>query len=515
MSSSIGKFFLLSKIECAIIRKLIYDYAPIYNGRQKEQELAGASEGNKTDVTMGIDRLRISKGSFITAIGVLLALMIITYIMTLVLPGGSYVRTLDAEGNAIIDSNAGFQTVDGGIPFWKWILSPLLLLGKAGNTMVIAIIAFLLVIGGIFNSLEEHGLMRYMMNRIVAAYGRTRYSFMAVICLFFMLMGALLGSFEECVPMVPIVVALSVSFGWDVFTGLGMSLLAVGCGFSSGVFNPFTVGVAQKLAGLPMFSGALMRMVTFVIIYALLIWFLRSYAKRIEKPMMDECSSSVFVHDKDKDRGLVCFGSIIGIGLLFVFASSFIPALQDLTMVVVALMFLVAGIVSVMVSGMKAGNLVRSFARGALNILPSVLMILMASSIKYTLEEAHVLDTLLHGAVSVAVGLPRWAVVLFIYLVVMVMNFFISSGSAKAFLLIPLIVPIAQLCNIPTQLCILAFAFGDGFSNVLYPTNAVLLISLGLTGVSYGKWLKWSWKFFLGILIITCVLLLVGLKIGY
>ena len=95
------------------------------------------------------------------------------------------------------------------------------------------------------------------------------------------------------------------------------------------------------------------------------------------------------------------------------------------------------------------------------------------------------------------------------------MNFIIASGSAKAFLLMPLIVPVAEVFGISAQLCVVAFAFGDGFSNVFYPTNPVLLISLGLADVDYGKWFKWSWKFQFVNLILTSVLLLFGLVIGY
>jgi len=121
----------------------------------------------------------------------------------------------------------------------------------------------------------------------------------------------------------------------------------------------------------------------------------------------------------------------------------------------------------------------------------------------------------LHGAVGVADALPRWAVVLFIYLIVLAMNFFIPSGSAKAFMLIPLIVPLARIFGISAQLCVLAFAFGDGFSNVFYPTNAALLIALGLANVSYGRWVKFSWKFQLANLLLTSALLLFGLAVGY
>ena len=459
--------------------------------------------------------LNISARCFITAIAVILALMILTYVLTFVIPGGEYARTTDENGSVIIDTEAGFSPVEGGIPFWKWILSPFLVLGADGSATLIAVIIFLLVIGGVFNSLEKCGLMKYMLDKISYKYGHARYKLMAVLIFFFMAMGAFIGSFEECVPLVPIAVALSVSLGWDVLTGVGMSLLAVGCGFASGVCNPFTVGVAQGLAGLPMFSGIWLRAVSFVFIYFLLLWFLRRHAKKVEKDICGVDNSALFETDAKKEKGLKLFAGIVGLGLVIVVSSSFISFLQDYTMIIVALMFLVAGIVSPLASGMSGKRLLKTFWDGLVSILPAVIMILMAASIKYTLDEAHVMDSMLHYAVGVASTMPKWIVVLFIYLIVLVMNFFIGSGSAKAFMLIPLIVPLAQVFGISPQLCIVAFAFGDGFSNVFYPTNAALLISLGLANVSYGDWAKFSWKFQGLNLILTSALLMLGLAVGY
>ena len=142
-------------------------------------------------------------------------------------------------------------------------------------------------------------------------------------------------------------------------------------------------------------------------------------------------------------------------------------------------------------------------------------MILMAASIRYTLVEGKILDSLLHWAVTAAGGMSRAALVLFIYGICLVLNFFIPSGSAKAFLLIPLIVPLASFFGVSSQICILAFAFGDGFSNVFYPTNPCLLISLGLVDSSYGKWARYSVKFQLMNLVLTAALLLFGLTVGY
>ena len=474
------------------------------------QEQAVSNNNNKKEGRS----LNISARSFITSIAVIFALMVAAYAA----------------------SFAG-----QGISFGRWILSPLLVLGAEGNGTLIAVIVFLLVIGGVFSALDECGLMRYMLDRIAARYSSKKYTLMAVVIFFFMAMGALIGSFEECVPLVPIVVQLALKLGWDAVTGLSMSMLAVGCGFASGLFNPFTVGVAQKLAGLPMFSGAWMRLLAFVLIYPLLLFFIRTHAKKVDRSPLgisgftskldravaksariaDNISENADPDMTDTEAGrrlakaLKLFASILAVGIALVLSSAFLTFLQDYTMIIVALAFLAAGLAACLACGLKGAKLAKCFGSGAFSILPAVLMILMAASIKFTLTESGVIDLLLSWAVNAAGGLPKWAVILFIYLIVLVMNFFIASGSAKAIMLIPLIVPMAQAFGISPQLCILAFAFGDGFSNVFYPTNAALLISLGLADISYTKWAKHSVKFQAANLLLTSCLLLFGLAAGY
>lgn len=433
--------------------------------------------------------INISVKSFITAILVIFVLMTLTYGLTFIIPGG-------------------------GIPFWKWILSPFLVLGAEGNVSLIAVIIFLLVIGGIFNCLDKCGLMQYMLDTITDKFGKERYKLLALVTLFFMTMGSFIGSFEEAVPLVPIVVALAIRLGWDALTGLGMSLLAIGCGFSAGVCNPFTIGVAQELAGLPMFSGIWFRLIGFALVYTVLMGFLVFYAKKIERPVDTTVLNQKFIKDEKMDKGLKCFAGIMLGGILLVLSSVVITFLQDLTMIIVAVTFLVAGIIAVVQTG-RGGNIPKTFWNGVSNVFAAVFMILMANSIKYTMVEGNILEPILQSLVTTAETLPGWSVILFIYLIVLIMNFFISSGSAKAFLLMPLILPIAETFGISSQLCIVAFAFGDGFSNVLYPTNPVLLISLGLVNVDYTKWFKWSIKFQLLNLLMTSILLLVGLTIGY
>ena len=129
--------------------------------------------------------LDISAKSFITAIIIIFVLMAVTYLLTFLIPGGAYARTTDASGNTVIDTVAGFQSVKGGLPFWKWILSPILVLGAEGSGTLIAVIIFLLVIGGVFNALNVCGLMNYMLDKLVARFGAVRWRLMAVLVFFF------------------------------------------------------------------------------------------------------------------------------------------------------------------------------------------------------------------------------------------------------------------------------------------------------------------------------------------
>ena len=461
---------------------------------------------------------KINIRSYLGSLAVILVLMTVCYALTFFVPGGEYARTTDENGYTVLDTEQPFRYVDADYPVWKFLLSPFLVLGAEGGGTIIAVIAFLLIIGGVFEVLNRCDLIRYLLGLLTDSYGDKKYILMAMMILIFMAMGSFVGSFEEVVPIVPIVVGLSVAFGWDAFVGINMSMVAAGCGFAAGIMNPFTVGVAQKLAGLPMFSGMWLRAASFFLIYFLLLSCTFVYAKRHEKADAQNDlngNGEKFVRDPRLSRAIRSFAVILGIGVLLIISSVFIPALQDLTMIIVALMFLVAGVVSAIAAGVKPGPFFRDFGNGVLSILPAVLMILLASSIKYTLTESKMLDTMMHAAVGAAEKIPRPLVILFIYLLVLVLNFFIASGSAKAFLVIPLIVPIASVFGISAQLCIVAYAFGDGFSNVFYPTNPALLICLGLSDVPYPQYAKRAWKFQLLNLLLTSAILMAGLALGY
>ena len=252
-----------------------------------------------------------------------------------------------------------------------------------------------------------------------------------------------------------------------------------------------------------------------ITLYTILSSFTYFRCKKIAKDVLDTESSEEFERNKNLEKGIIIFISFITFGVLMVVLSVFIKAFQDLTTIFIALSFLLGGLIACFASKMKGKDIFKSCLDGLISILPAVLMILMASSIKYTLTEGKILDTMLHFAIDIASQLTPAFVILFIYLIVLVMNFFIASGSAKAFLLIPLLVPLAKIFGIPPQLCILAYIFGDGFSNIVYPTNPVLLISLSLADMSYGKYIKKSWLLHLIILVVTSLLLLFALSVNY
>lgn len=462
--------------------------------------------------------LQISVASFLAAIGVLAALMVMTYILTLVVPAGSYERVMQ-EGRETIVAGT-YHITGGGIPFWKWLLSPILVLGSAQGSTMIAVIAFLLIIGGTFTALDRSGTLDYILRRIVHGAGDKKYKLLAAVTLFFLSLGAFIGSYEEAVPMVPLAVSLAVALGWDPLVGLGMSLGAVACGFATGVFNPFTTGVAQPLMDLPLFSGVSLRMLSFIAVYSCMLLFLIPYAKKCEKKNQKKIDAEKammpeFRKDSSKEKAMRFFVGTIGTCIVSILVCAFIPALSGILMVIVAVYFLIAGLGSSVCAGLKSGQIARSFGQGIISILPSVLLIMMAGSVQYTMNEAGIMDTILHYAVSLISGMSPYMGIWSIFLFTMIINFFVSSGSAEAVLLMPLLGPLSDLCGISRQLTVLAYNYGDGFSNLIYFTNPCLLIALSLAGISYGKWLKWSLKLQGMIAVCCCLILLLGTVIGY
>ncbi|HEY3314781.1 MAG TPA: hypothetical protein VGL40_05785 [Bacillota bacterium] len=449
---------------------------------------------------------QIGRRAFIQAAVILLALMILAGVLTRVIMPGTYSRSL-VDGREVIDPASFHYTAQPPLPVWRWFTAPVEVLWGPDAVMVITIIVFIMLVGGSFAVLDRSQVLRSVIARAVAAFKRRKYLLLAIIVLFFMALGGFLGIFEETVPLIPMVLALAYSLGWDSLTGLGMSLLATGFGFAAAVSNPFTVGVAQRLAGLPLFSGAAFRVVIFAAVYLIVLAFLTRHARRVER---DPRSSPVYAEDQAQRAkyGLVEVadaavtpalrraGAWLGLSLLAILVvftlSPFIATLSSLSLPLTGLLFLAAGVGSGLFAGFGGRGVWRAFLEGIGGIAPGIILILMAMSVKFIIVAGGIMDTTLHGAsLYISRTTPVVAAAL-VYLLTLVLEFFVNSGSAKAFLVVPIIAPLADLVGLTRQTAVLGYCFGDGFTNLFYPTNAVLLIGLGLTVVTYPKWIRWT-----------------------
>jgi uncharacterized ion transporter superfamily protein YfcC len=470
---------------------------------------------------------QISKKAFLQSVVIIFILMISAGILTRVIPAGQYDRSI-INGREVIDPLSFELTIQPAYPVWRWFTAPIEVLGANDNITVIAIILFILLVGIAFAVMDKSGILKAVISRIIEKFGGRKYTLLMVVSFIFMALGAFFGIFEEVIPLVPIIIALSFSLGWDSLVGLGMSVLATNLGFSMAVFNPFTIGISQKLAELPLFSGAIPRILLFFAGYAILAIFLTSYAKKIDKSPE---KSPVHFEDLSEKRRLGSFeveenndirmrNAIVFLIIFFSFilailvASPFVAFLSDYALPITGLLFVIGGIGSGLIAGAGKSTW-KAALDGFLGIAPAIPLLLMAASVRYIVQMGGILDTLLHSASTLTANLTPFSAALAIYGLTLVLELFITSGSAKALLLIPILIPLADIAGVNRQIAISAYTFGDGFTNLTYPTNAALLITLSLTVVPYTKWLKWILPLWFWILLATIAFLGLAVLFNY
>jgi len=472
---------------------------------------------------------QIGKRAFIQSLVILFVLMLAAGVLTLVIPSGQFTRIV-VEGRETIDPTS-FQFVEKPeYPIWRWFAAPIEVLGSESGLTIIVIIIVLFFAGGAFAVMDKTGTLRAFIGRIVRRFRDRKYLLLWMVSLAFMFLGATLGTFEEVVLLVPVMIALAYSLGWDALVGLGMSILATNMGFSAAISNPYTLGVAQQLAGLPLFSGAWFRVFIFIAIYLLLGSFLSAYARRIdtdpqaslvhgedqaERAKYKDLDVSFVAEDPKQNRAMNFFGVFLVLIFLTMLAGPFVPAVSDYALPIVGVLFLVGGLGAGFLSGAGSRTVWRGLGEGLVGLAPSVPLILMAASIRYIIDSGGVTDTILHAAAKPFTELGAFPAALVVYLLALGIEFFIASGSAKAFLMMPIVLPLADLIGVTRQTAVLAYIFGDGFSNLAYPTNPVLLISLGLTVVSYPKWIRWTAKLWLWVILVTIAFLGIAVAINF
>lgn len=470
--------------------------------------------------------LTIGKKSFLSVLLILFGLMVFAGVLAYLIPQGSYLRN---DANEIIGPYQAIAT-SSRIPIWKIAFSFLLVFSTADAIPVVVISLFLLILGGAFQVMQSVKGIQVFIDRLVLKFKEKKYMLLRMMVLVFMAFGAFFGIFEESVAIMPVIIILSISLGWDIMVGIGMSLMAAAFGFASAITNPFSIGIASSLAGISVLNGVWLRLIVFVLMYLLLTTFLVRYAKKIERDpsksvSFEENQSHQVNHTIESTippkEANVIFRSYATLFLVLL-ATILLSSLLELFDIISIPSILIMAVVF-LVGGMLAGVRIKQSWKWTLNqyflgvksLLPAILLIFLAAGVKYIISEAMIMDTILYWLVTQLSGLPAVVAILLIYVFILFIQFFIGSASAKAILIMPILLPLVEMIGISKELAILAFLFGDGYTNIIFPTNAVLLIGLSLASIRYTKWFKWTFKLQVIVLILTGVLLILAQLIGY
>ena len=438
----------------------------------------------------------ISRKSFVSVLILLAVLMAVSIILTYVIPGSS------------------------GIPVFKGIAAPFLILGSSDGLSIIMLSLFLLVIVGTFQAMNDSAGIKVIVERIIHRFHNRRFLLISITALLFMLLGAMLGLFEEMLTLLPIMIILSVSLGYDSFTGFLISIVACGFGFSSAITNPFTVLFASEIIGVNPMTNVWYRIIIFITMFALIELVIFLYTRKIARN-----PESSFTYERDqrvkKDifreeqtpnekrvflSYLLFFACVLSVIITF----SAIDVIRDYTVPALIGVFLIGGtIASLIANGFQFGNTFRSFLKGMLSALPTILFILMASSIKYILVEGDALHVIADAINGLVQDKNPYSLTLVLFIIVLVLEFFISSSTAKAVFVMSVLSVLTL--NLTKEMQVLIYTFADGYTNLLFPTSPVLLIGLSMIEFSYFKWLRKSWPLFAVTFLLVVVFLMIGI----
>ena len=465
----------------------------------------------------------ISVRSFITVAAILLVILFFCGSLSYFIPQGAFQRD---DMNNIIPGTYQAGKVEG-ISFWKVISAPVRVFASEDALTIIMISVFLLVMSGVFNILEKTGGVKTFIVQIMKKLRDRGGPVVCITVLIFMLFGSLFGMFEELVTLLPLIVVFMLSMNMDTMMGLGACLLAACFGFSTAITNPFSVGTAAQLAGIHASSGAWLRVVFFGIVYGVLCLFLMGHLKKIQA---DPAKSLTYAQDLKKRQDIITRGEDVPANKERIFkvytgffvvqaaalvAIACIREISGFAIPILAASFLIAGLICGQLVAKNFGKVLKQFFSGAAAMLPAVIMIALASSVKLVMDESNIIDTVMQAVLQLLEGKGKFVTILLIYALILFLQLFIGSASAKIFLVMPIVLPITNALGISPTLVILTYCMADGFTDVILPTNPVLLIGLSMANVSYGKWLKWTWKLQLLLFGISVLVLLFGVAIGY
>lgn len=426
-------------------------------------------------------------------------IILIAALLTYIVPAGQYNRVEDAEtGRVLVDPDSYHRTEQNPASIMD-IFTAI----PEGFLSTAWICFLILIVGGAFSVVTSTGAIQAFLNSaITKAKGKDIY-FIPVLIFLFSIIPTFIGTLEAYLAFVPLGVLLARSMGLDALVGISIVVAGGGAGLASGVFNPFTVGLAQGLVGLPIYSAAWFRVIAFVgFNLSVSFWTVR-YAKSIRKDpknsIVYEVEQAAVASDKEQELPELNFRSI-AILLTVLVAMGFVVRTSltggDFKTVVPAI-FLMMMVVVAVIAQYSPNQLMELFTKGAAGMVGGILVVGFAKAIGTIMEDAGMIDTIVHALSGMLTGSSKVVGALTMYFIQYITNFFVISGAGQAALTIPILSPIGDIIGVTQQTVVAAFQYGDGITNLLLPMSPLTSGAIAIAGITYPDYFKFIWRIIL------------------
>ena len=445
-------------------------------------------------------------------------MILLAYIATFLLPQGSFERFTNEHGREQVVPDSYSRAEESHVLPWHTVLTAV----PKGFEAAQDIIFFIFITGGTFSVLRATGAIDAALSKMLRALGHKPQWLILCAILVFAIGSATMGMAEEYIPFVPILIALCLALKLDTMTAIGTLCIGYGVGYGAAVLNPFTVVIAQDIANVPMTQGMItLRLVLLALFVAVGFHHVWRYASRVRAD-----PSRSLVAGIEPPAGLKATASdhpFTGkdVAILTLMVVALVVLIMGLTvwkglteehwyLVEMGGLFLAVSILLGLIGRLGASRTAREFCKGAGELTTTALLVGFARTIQVVLEEGSIIDTIVHSISVPLKTLPPSIAAVGMFAVQSVCNFFIPSGSGQAYVTMPLMAPLADLVEVSRQVAVLAYQFGDGFTNILIPTNAVLIGILGLANIPYDRWLRFVGPFMLKVWVLGSVALIVA-----
>jgi uncharacterized ion transporter superfamily protein YfcC len=445
----------------------------------------------------------------------LFGIMVLALVATWLLPQGSF-QTAPNEAGRMMVVPGSYEVHAERV----W-LSPAVLFTAVPRALADAqaIIFFLLIIGGAIAVLRATGVIDALLGWLLGRIGHSPALLIVFGSAAFAAGSATLGVSTEYIPFALVLVSLCAAMRLDAMTAMGVMIGGYCVGYGVAWTNPYTVVVAQGIAELPPGSGLWFRLALFVPFVAILVHHVWRYARRVAADPSASLMAGVDVPGGGAVTEYPSFNrrhALIGLAVLVALAAMVYGISQrGWYLGELGAIWLAVALAAGVIGGLGLDETAKKFAAGAAELAVVALLVGFARSIALILEDGQVLHTIVHGA-SVPLGwVGTELAAVGMLLMQTLINFFIPSGSGQAFATMPIMAPLADVVGLERQVAVLAFQFGDGFSNMLLPTNIVLMAILGIAGISYDRWFRFAWTLLLKLMLAAAAALVIAVWIGY